>query len=293
MKKIAWIALVASVMIGCSGGGAKESSYLKRVWVSGGSSLSVPESVVYDQAHNRLYVSNVNSGASGNPWQDNKGFISSLDSSGEVQVLHWVDGLKAPKGLALDGKMLYVADLNEVVKIDTENAKIIRRYRAPQGVERLNDIVYDANRSRLYVSDSKTKVIYALDEKNGKFTELYPKEQDPKAEQNGLCLNQDQLIMQGSVGYLKSLGLKDHHIRNLSSTLEVPIDGVTTYHDRGYLVSSWVGEIYHVSKNGTVLSLLKSKPSRSADIFYAPMLDLLLVPDFDAHIIAYKVKNIK
>ncbi len=290
-KKSLWFALMASVLLGCSGA-QKESSYLKRVWVSSAQNLSTPESVVYDAHSGMIYVSNVNAVTSKNPWQDNGGFISLLNAKGEVKKLHWVDGLKAPKGLTIGGEYLYVADLNGIVKIDPSEAKILKRYQAPKGVERLNDIVYDENRSMIYVSDSGTKALYALSEKDGVFHELYPKEKGDKAEENGLYLDQSGVVMQGSVGYLKMLDLKTHKVKILSSEVDIAIDGVTKYLSKGYLVSTWIGEIHHVDTQGKSKKLLDSKPEHTADICYVSELDLLLVPDFDKHIIAYKVKKI-
>jgi hypothetical protein len=283
--------LLSFAIIGCSRG-ATESESLKIVWQSSGEALSVPESVVYDEEKRCFYVSNVNSQSSGNPWVNNSGFISVLNQDGSVKVLHWIEGLKAPKGLTLDGSMLYVADLDQVVKIDTIKGKIIERFQAPKGVDRLNDIVYDAKRHLLYLSNSSTKEIYQVDDK-GIFLRRYAKESDSKAEQNGLYIDHDNLIMQGSVGYLKALSLdSDNQLKSISNQIHIPIDGITKYKEKGYLVSAWGGEIHFIDKNGKERLLLDSKPNRSADIFYVQSLDLLLVPDFDKHVIAYKIKNI-
>ncbi len=292
MKKTVLITLFAFTMIGCSGGGASESSYLKRAWQSSGENLAVPESVVYDKELKVLYVSNVNSASSGNPWANNGGFISQIDKNGKVLNLKWITGLKAPKGLTLDGQFLYVADLDSVVKIDTAKSKIVATYQAPKGINKLNDIVYDKKRKLIYVSNSSSKELYSIDAQ-GKFSALYAKEDSPKAEQNGLYIDQDNLVMQGAVGYLKTLALAKHDdIKTISNQVNIAIDGISKYQEKGYLISTWGGEIHFVGKKGTSKLLLDSKPTRSADIFYSSELDLLLVPDFNQHIIAYKIKNI-
>jgi len=291
IKQISFSVVLSLALLGC-GGGESESKNLKPVWQSSGASLAVPESVVYDDRKSQIYVSNVNAKASGNPWVDNEGFLSLLDTQGKVITLKWITGLKAPKGLALYGDTLYVADLDQVVKINTQHAKIVARFHAPKGVAKLNDLVYDPTRELIYVSDSSRKALYAVDAK-GDFSLLYAKEESQKAEQNGLYLDHDKLVMQGRVGYLKSLHLdKPKEVDILSQQINIPIDGITPYQDRGYLVSAWAGEIHFVSRNGTEKILIKTNPVHSADIFYSEKLDLLLVPDFDQHIIAYKVKNI-
>ncbi len=292
MIKIVLLTLSSLLIIACSGGGDQSSSYLKRVWQSSGENLAIPESVIYDRGADLLYVSNVNSASSGNPWGDNGGFISRMDKNGKIVDLKWITGLKAPKGLILDGKFLYVADLDTVVKIDTQAGKILEKYQAPQGVNKLNDIVYDSKRKLIYVSNSSSKEIYSVNAQ-GEFASLYGKEKSPKAAQNGLFIDNDDLVMQGAVGYLKALALAKHDdIKTISDQVNIAIDGISKYHEKGYLISTWDGEIHFVGKNGTSKLLLDSKPTRSADIFYSSDLDLLLVPDFRKHIIAYKIKKI-
>src|SRR5688500_3388992 len=79
------------------------------------SGFNVPESVRYDAELDVYYVANIN----GNPSQkDNNGYIARVraDSTGVMTVL--VEGgkggarLNAPKGMALRGDTLYVADID-------------------------------------------------------------------------------------------------------------------------------------------------------------------------------------
>ena len=89
--------------------------------------LQVPESVTYDTQRNVLYVSNIN----GKPLEkDGNGFISIVKPDGIIENLKWVTGLNAPKGSALDGKNLYVTDIDELVQIDIETGKILKKYPA-------------------------------------------------------------------------------------------------------------------------------------------------------------------
>lgn len=45
-----------------------------------------------------------------------------------MEVLKWVDGLDNPEGMGLYKKKLYVPDINRVVRINTETAKIEKVY---------------------------------------------------------------------------------------------------------------------------------------------------------------------
>src|SRR5438045_850737 len=129
-RMIALFAGAAAVLTGC----AKEASTTdSAAGMSAGASsaaaaptvtkvgetpnLKVPESVRYDADLDVYYISNVN----GNPSQkDNNGFIVRVkaDSTGASTVL--VQGgkggvtLNAPKGLAIKGDTLFVADIDAV-----------------------------------------------------------------------------------------------------------------------------------------------------------------------------------
>ncbi|MDR2164539.1 MAG: hypothetical protein LBO79_02695 [Zoogloeaceae bacterium] len=75
--------------------------------------FAAPESIVHDERHDVYLLSNVNGRAIDN---DGNGFISRIAPDGTVLVLKWIDGgapgvtLHAPKGLAITGDTLYVAD---------------------------------------------------------------------------------------------------------------------------------------------------------------------------------------
>jgi DNA-binding beta-propeller fold protein YncE len=268
--------------------GCVDNSILKEQYKSSKESLSVPESVVYDNNKNSIYVSNVNSIKSANPWQDNHGFISKLDKNGKVVQLKWAVGLQSPKGLALSKNHLFVADLNQVVKIDTTTGKILAKFPAPKGIKMLNDITCDGEKERCFVSDSGTKQIFEVS-KSGTFTLLYDKERSKHPEQNGLYLDKEHLIMQGERGKLKSLNLKTKKVTTISDSVGISIDGITKYKEKGYLISTWSGGIYFVDNHGKTKQIL-SDGFKTADIFYSDDLDLLLVPDFSHHILGYGVE---
>jgi len=83
--------------------------------------LSGPESVLYDFRGDRYLVSNLNGDPlTGTIWgrsRTNRGFISLLSPEGQVTDRTWIEEgkrgarLGAPKGLAISGNLLYVADV--------------------------------------------------------------------------------------------------------------------------------------------------------------------------------------
>ncbi len=282
MKKIVLGCLL--LIVGCS---ENKSSDLKKEWVSSKNKLSIPESAVFDKKSKAIYVSNVNSIKSSNPWVDNNGYISKLNIKGDVLKLKWVGKLQAPKGLAIYKNYLFVSDLNQVVKIDIANGKIVNRFLAPKGINKLNDITCSPIKKACFVSDSGTKKVFEVSV-DGKFKLIYDREKSSNAEQNGLFLDGNFLIMQGEVGKLKSLNLNTKKVSIISNNLGIAIDGITKYKNRGYLVSTWSGGVYFINKTGDSKKILGDK-FNTADISYSNVLDLLLVPNFSHNIIAYRV----
>ena len=86
---------------------------VEKQWETDG--LSTPESICFDPGENMFFVSNIVGRPSA---KDGNGFITKLDSTGKIVSLKWIDGLNAPKGLAICGNKLFVADIDALVKID-------------------------------------------------------------------------------------------------------------------------------------------------------------------------------
>ena len=116
-----------------------------------------PESVVYDEVRNILYVSNVDGDGLN---KDGQGFISQLTPEGQIVNLEWVRGLNAPKGMALVNDRLYVADIDELVEIDV-NTGTVSHYYPVSGAQFLNDVTADSV-GTVYVSDMFTNRIHRL-----------------------------------------------------------------------------------------------------------------------------------
>ena len=129
---------------------------LKLLWTTD-SLLTTCESVLYDPDKNVLYVSNIKGEADA---KDGNGTIAKVNLDGEIIAADWVKGLDAPKGLGMSNGMLYVADIDQIVEIDTETGEITKKYPVP-GAQFLNDITVDTT-GKIYASDSNTGRIAAL-----------------------------------------------------------------------------------------------------------------------------------
>jgi len=123
--------------------------------VISGAGFNQPENLVYDSVADVFLVSNMGSGDA--TAHDNNGFISRVAPNGHVLSLRWIAGgehgvnLDAPKGLAIHGDTLAVADLGSVHLFD-------RRSGAPLGSVAvsglvLNDVAFAPDGS-LWITDT-------------------------------------------------------------------------------------------------------------------------------------------
>ena len=244
--------------------------------------LKVPESVLYDDARDILYISNIN----GSPLEKNsKGFISKVTLSGEIENLEWVAGLNAPKGSGIWQNKFYVTDIDELVEIDIETGKILNKYLAENAVF-LNDVSVDDS-GNVYVSDmsAENSVIYKFF--NGKLEFWLQDEQISRP--NGLFVENGKLFVGTGDGFLKRVDLKDKSISTFAET-GFGIDGVQSDGKGNFLVSDWQGKTAFVSSSGEVKELMNTADSNinSADIEFIPDKQLLLIPTFfDNRVMAY------
>ena len=116
-----------------------------------------PESVLHDSAQDIYFVSNIN----GSPMaKDNNGFISRVRPDGAVENLKFIEGgrsgvtLNAPKGLALEGDTLWVADIDALRAFDAKTGAPIDTVSLSKlGAVFLNDIAVGLT-GALYITDT-------------------------------------------------------------------------------------------------------------------------------------------
>ncbi|NOY37959.1 MAG: hypothetical protein GXO83_10350 [Chlorobi bacterium] len=245
-------------------------------------SLDVPESVLAIPGADYLVVSNIN----GKPLDfDHNGYISKLSSTGKIRSLHWVDGLNAPKGLAVAGEMLYVSDIRDLVAINLTDGQIVHRYTAADA-RFLNDVSVDTQ-GNVYVSDMNGSAIYRL-----KDTVFSPWLKDEKlAGVNGLLVYNGALYA-GTKNQILKIDTGTKRIRVFIDNTG-PIDGLVHYRDQQFIISDWSGHVYLVEPGKERVKLLDTTPAKvnAADISYDADRRLLLVPTFsDNRIVAYEVR---
>lgn len=145
-----------------------------------------PESVVANPAEKAIYISNIN----GQPTELNgKGYISKVSIDGRVLNKHWLDHLDAPKGMAVFGDNLYIADMQQVHQVSISQARIIKQFQVDQA-KMLNDITI-ADNGTVYISDLLGGSIYRIS--NNEITPWFNHKDLPHP--NGLLWQKDTLLV--------------------------------------------------------------------------------------------------
>ena len=249
--------------------------------------FSEPESVRYDAKADQYFVSNIN----GDPFAaDHNGFISRVSPDGKMIALRFIDGhgapdgLSAPKGTALVGRTLYVADIDRVRLYDADTGEARGSIEVP-GASLLNDI--DAGPDgTVYVTDSGvrrdgaafaptgTEAIYALAQgapirriASGQFG--FP---------NGILWNDGKLEMVTLGGGEWITFSLTGDILQRTKLPKGKLDGIVKRETGELLVSSWDGTaIYGVRPGAAAKTILAGVPA--ADIGYDTKRARLLIPN--------------
>lgn len=116
-----------------------------------------PESAVANPMEKAIYISNIH----GQPTELNgKGYISKISMNGKMLNKHWLDQLNAPKGMAIFGDNLYIADMQQVHQVSISEGRIIKQFQVDQA-KMLNDITI-ADDGTVYISDLLGGSIYRI-----------------------------------------------------------------------------------------------------------------------------------
>ncbi len=243
------------------------------------SELKIPESVL--KKGDYIYVSNIY----GEPTQKNgAGYISKLSQDGEIIDKEWITGINAPKGMGVFENQLYVTDIDQLIVIDMDDAKILDRYNAENAVF-LNDIDIDS-KGRVFISDMQQNEIYIFE--NGELKSWL--KGDSLISVNGLYVDGD-FLMAGVKNKVLKINIENKIITTYLENTG-PIDGLEAYGDGRFIFSDWTGHIYIASpgKEKTLLIDTSKEGINAADIWFVQETKILYVPTFlDNRVVAYKV----
>lgn len=269
----------------------KIEAKLELAWETSG--FNNPESVVYHESTDTIFVSSVN----GSPVEkDGNGYISKVLLDGTILNSQWIIGLNAPKGLAIYDNNLYVSDIDTLVEIDIPSGTITNTYKVDDA-KFLNDVAAN-NQGEIFVSDMVLNRIHRLS--NGQFNIWLesPDLENPNglhAEGENLILGAWGVMTDGFAtevpGHLKSISLKDKSITNLGSTPIGNLDGVESDGKDGYYVTDWMaGKLFQINSNGEATLLLELEQGMADHEVLIDQRLILLPMMKNDKVLAYKIK---
>jgi len=247
--------------------------------------FSVPESVLYDQKRNVLYVTNFDQFTRTTSERDQ--YISKLSPEGEILEMKYIDSLDNPLGICIHNDQLYIAEKGGFAIADLTTAEVTHHVSIPEALFP-NDIAVD-NLGRVYVSDSRKNVVWRIENHEAEIwlegTEIL----DPNTIK---IIDQNLFVGNSGDQRLKSFHLETKEMQIIADFVPGFIDGIRQLPSGELLVSLWDGKLYLVSAEGEVSKLLdlKNEGIYIADFEYIHETAMLYVPGFFTNkVIAYKI----
>ena len=247
-----------------------------------------PESFIVDPATGIYYVSCVNGGSAA---RDNNGSIAKMDSANPINLDFIMGGknhveLHAPKGLALSGNDLYVADIDVVQRFDKNTGHLLGTIDLKLvGAVFLNDVAADL-KGNIYVSDSHANIIYKIDpERNFQVTILAKglALENP----NGLVYDpafKRLIVATGGKGKILTVDMNGKTMLLVNKQFK-SLNGIDFDRQGNLLVSSSIeGKIYRI-KQYSVAEVIKENIHTPSDISFDYKNNQVLIPSFGGNIV--------
>lgn len=244
--------------------------------------FSGPESVIWDSIQDVYFVANIN----GDPTaKDGNGFISRVRPDGAIDSLRFIGAgrdsvfLHAPKGMAIIGSTLWVADIDRVRAFHRETGTPVGGIDlSARGVEFLNDVEIGADGS-LYVSETATDRIFRVEPSLRLTTILEGGELDGP---NGLLWDHAgaRLLIASFNGGKVLAWTPGDSTTTVVATGPEGLDGFARFHDGAIYVSTLSGNAVLALGADALTSVIASVAS-PADIRADAHRGRLLVPMLD------------
>jgi hypothetical protein len=259
-----------------------------------GVGLSTPESVLHDRVADVYLVSNINGSPLG---KDGNGFISRLAPDGSLLELKWIDGaadgvtLHAPKGMALKGDTLLVADIDVVRLFDRKSGDPIDTWTVT-GATFLNDVAVGFD-GTVYVTDSGFRAGPAGFEPSGSdAVHRFDPSGDHAVLVSGAALGgPNGILVDGTrvmfvtfgSGRVTLVHREDGTISGLPAPQAGQLDGVVKTPGGTFLMSSWEGGAVYRLGPGGLYAAQVTDVDAPADIGLDAVRNRLLIPLFRAN----------
>lgn len=248
--------------------------------------LSTPESVLHDAEADVYLVSNIQ----GEPLRkDGNGYISRVRPGGTVEAERWIEGgsndvtLHAPKGMAIRGDTLFVADIDTVRAFSRQTGEPWGG-RGIQGASFLNDLAMGDD--ALYVTDTGVDASFApvgnaaIYRFVGNGAERVAQDV-PVETPNGITIADGALwLVSFGGGDVQRIPLNGDSAEVVATLPGGQLDGIVRLDDGTLLVSSWeTSTVYRVTEDGQSQPVVENVEA-PADIGFDRQRGRVLIPLF-------------
>lgn len=262
--------------------------------------IATPESVLYDAETDTWLVSNINGAPTD---KDNNGYITELGADGTVVNAKLIEGgqkkvtLNAPKGSALLGGVLYVADIDTVRLFDRKTGEPKGEV-ALKGATFVNDVAAGPD-GKIYVTDSGlspkfegtgTDAIWVITPGKKPAAKALVKSKDLHGP-NGILVTKDAIhVVCFGAPELQTYDLKGKKKGDVATLPNGALDGIVMVGEE-LLVSSWGAKAIYRGKPGGEWKVAFSDLEAPADIGFDTKRGRVLVPRFQGHTVeAWELK---
>lgn len=228
------------------------------------------------------FISNIGAGSPDD--KDGNGYISKLNADGSVAVAQFATGMDAPAGLAVKDGVLYAADRDGIAMFDagTGEAKGKVLIEAPGF---LNDMT--VWKGDVLVSDSGTATIHKITPEGASVFAVSAGWDGI----NGILGDGDRLLI-ATMTEGKLIEYRGPDAERVIAMGMKDADGIGLVPGGGYLVSSWPGEIHHVSEDGFVTLVVDTKPEGIQQNDLNVYGDIVIVPNWaQGTVTAWKITS--
>ena len=295
-----WMVLgvaITALAWGCGGGDAGEAGSTESGIRVADVGFMTPESVLMDTAADIYLVSNINGGPTE---EDNNGFISRVTPDGTVENLRWIDGaaglfpLHAPKGMAISGDTLFVADITCIRMFNRTSGEFLSDL-CLEGTSFLNDVAIGPEGS-IFVTDTGvragaaglepagTDAIYRLPRGEGLRGATLARDAELGGP-NGIAIGPRGIFVVtfGSGEVLRFTAGGEKSVLLPASNRQY--DGIIFLNDGSFMFSAWGdSSIYMVGSTGSVQRVIRNVEA-PADIGYDARRNRVLIPLFNQNAI--------
>ena len=250
-----------------------------------------PESVLHDPEQDVYFVSNID----GSPFdEDDNGFIARVNAETQDVETKWIDGskeevtLNAPKGLAISGDLLYVADINTVRKFDRKTGESKGQIDL-EGTTFVNGLVTGPD-GVLYASDtglkagdegfapSGTDAVFKINLADDSVEKIA--EGESLGGPNGLAVD-DKGVWAATFRSNEIYRLEKGAKADVQTLEKGSLDGLVRLSDGTFLTASWEGKAVYQGQVGGPFKAVIENLESPAGIGFDAKRNLVLVPLFE------------